>query len=265
MISYSSVNGGVGPHIDNYDVFIIQGLGKRHWRVGAKTELNEFAAHAALKHCAAFDAIIDVELEPGDILYIPVGFPHEGYAIEPSINYSVGFRAPDQNDLLSSFTDHCIDEQDNCVRYHDENMQHREKPGKIEAHELINLHKTMLESCQTPEQLMPWLGKMLSESVHDLDIAVCDEAHSNAQILALFNEGAQFTRLGGLRAIYFEQDADFIYINGTQYDCSEFNKLGHLLCDQDEVGSELIELLSENENALNFFTFLVNSGYWYSI
>ncbi|WP_094752334.1 cupin domain-containing protein [Psychromonas sp. CD1] len=265
MISYSTKNGGVGPHIDNYDVFIIQGLGKRHWRVGAKNKLKEFTAHSALKHCEAFSAILDVELEPGDILYIPVGFPHEGYAIEPSINYSVGFRAPDQNDLLSSFTDHCLDEQETCVRYIDKEMQHREKPGKIERQELTNLHEIMLKSCKTPEQLMPWLGKMLSESVHDLDIAICSVEHSNTQILEQFNEGAQFTRLGGLRAIYFEQDPDFVYINGTQYNCEEFNTLGHQLCDQDEVGSELIELLSENENALIFFTYLVNSGYWYTV
>jgi 50S ribosomal protein L16 3-hydroxylase len=116
MISYSTPEGGVGPHIDNYDVFIIQGLGKRHWRIGDKKEFNEFAAHGALKHCEPFDAIIDVILEPGDILYIPCGFPHEGYATEPAMNYSVGFRAPDQNDLLSSFTDHFAKPRDKLSR-----------------------------------------------------------------------------------------------------------------------------------------------------
>jgi len=127
MISYSTPGGGVGPHIDNYDVFIIQGLGERHWRVGDKQPLKEFAAHNALKHCEAFDAIINVNLEPGDILYIPCGYPHEGYAIEPSINYSVGFRAPDQNDLISSFADYCFDNNYQAERYQDPTMQQREK------------------------------------------------------------------------------------------------------------------------------------------
>ena len=78
MVSFSTPHGGVGPHIDNYDVFITQGQGKRHWRVGDAKPLNEFAAHAALLHCEPFEAIIDVIMEPGDILYIPPGFPHEG-------------------------------------------------------------------------------------------------------------------------------------------------------------------------------------------
>ena len=107
-------------------------------------------------------------MEPGDILYIPCGCPHEGYAIEPSINYSVGFRAPDQNDLLSSFTDYNIDNNEDALRYTDIPMQMRDKPGKIEEAELNKLHQVMLESCKTPAHLIPWLGCMLSEAKHDL-------------------------------------------------------------------------------------------------
>lgn len=264
MISYSSVNGGVGPHIDNYDVFIIQGLGKRHWRVGDKVALQEFAAHGALKHCEAFDAIIDVELEPGDILYIPCGYPHEGYAIEPSMNYSVGFRAPDQNDLLSSFTDYNIDNHENAERYTDRVMQLREKPGQIETQELNELHRVMLANCETPEALIPWFGKMISEAKHELDIAPIDPVHSSEEILNLFEDGAQFTRLGGLRAVYFQQAPESLFINGELFDCTGFKQLGHHLCDQDEIGSEVVELLNEDHSALILFTQLVNMGYWYA-
>ena len=263
MISYSTPNGGVGPHIDNYDVFIIQGLGKRHWRVGDKTAINEFAAHGALKHCEDFTAIIDVELEPGDILYIPCGFPHEGYAIDASMNYSVGFRAPDQNDLLSSFTDYNIDQHENPMRYTDRQMQLREKPGQIESQELNELHRVMLANCQTPDALIPWFGKMISEAKHDLDIAPAEPLHSNNEILNQFEEGAQFTRLGGLRAVYFEQTPHLLFINGMCFNCSECLELGHHLCDQDEIGSEIHELLSENNEAITLFTTLVNLGYWY--
>ncbi|WP_413701464.1 JmjC domain-containing protein [Psychromonas sp. KJ10-10] len=265
MISYSTPKGGVGPHIDNYDVFIIQGLGKRHWRVGAKQSLKEFAAHGALKHCEHFDAIIDVELEPGDILYIPVGFPHEGYAIEPSMNYSVGFRAPDQNDLLSSFADHLIDTNENAERYTDRSMQLREKSGQIETQELEELHRVMLANCATPEQLIPWLGKMLSEAKHDLDLAPPESPHSNEHVIDALNEGAQFIRLGGLRTMYFEQNPSLIFINGEQYDFHECSELGQLLCDQDEVASELLSVINDNPLALDLFTLLINKGYWYTI
>ena len=265
MISYSTVDGGVGPHIDNYDVFIIQGQGKRHWRVGDKVAMLEFSAHDALKHCEEFSAIIDVMLEPGDMLYIPCGYPHEGYAVEPSINYSVGFRAPDQNDLLSSFADYSIDNAKPVPRYNDLNMQVREKPGQIETQELNELHRLMLAECQTPKALIPWFGAMISTAKHDLDIAPIEPAHSTTEVLELFTEGAQFTRLGGLRCVYFEEQPDLLFINGEQFLCEGFTELGHHLCDQDEIGSEIVDLLNDDPNALNLFTQLVNLGYWYAI
>tara|TARA_R110001583_G_scaffold43990_1_gene139708 strand:+ start:6435 stop:7562 length:1128 start_codon:yes stop_codon:yes gene_type:complete len=264
MISYSTPKGGVGPHIDNYDVFIIQGEGKRHWRVGDRQALPEFAAHGALKHCGPFEAAIDIEMEPGDILYIPSGCPHEGYAIEPSLNYSVGFRAPDQNDLLSSFTDYNIDNNENALRYTDIPMQVRERPGCIEESELNKLHQVMLENCQTPEQLMPWFGRMISEAKHDLDIAKPEHPLENEDIIEFLEDGAQFTRLGGLRAVYFEQSPKQVFINGEVYDFSGFTELAQYLCDQDEAASELLELFQDQPEALTLFTRLVNSGYWYA-
>jgi len=264
MISYSTPQGGVGPHIDNYDVFIIQGEGKRHWRVGERQTLPEFAAHGALKHCAAFEAAIDVEMEPGDILYIPSGCPHEGYAVEPSINYSVGFRAPDQNDLLSSFTDYNIDNHENALRYTDIKMQVREKPGQIEDAELNKLHQVMIENCKTPAHLIPWFGRMISEAKHDLDIAQPEDPLENEDILAFLDDGAQFTRLGGLRAVYFERSPKQVFINGEEFDFSGFSELSQYLCDQDETASELMEIFNAKPEALSLFTHLVNLGYWYA-
>jgi 50S ribosomal protein L16 3-hydroxylase len=211
----------------------------------------------------AFAQSLDVELAPGDILYIPCGFPHEGYAIEPSISYSVGFRAPDCHDLLSSHTDYVMDNNDNPVRYRGEAMKVREKPGQIENNELQRLHQLMFEACLMPEELVPWLGKYFSESNNDLDISEPDHSYSRLEIMSELNKGTQFIRLGGLRTIYFECAPECIYINGTKYSCAGFVGLGSHLCDQDEVGSELIALLEDNKDALKLFVQLINLGYWY--
>lgn len=80
MISFSVPGGGVGPHLDQYDVFIIQGTGRRRWRVGEKVPMKQHCPHPDLLEVDPFEGIIDEELEPGDILYIPPGFPHEGYS-----------------------------------------------------------------------------------------------------------------------------------------------------------------------------------------
>ena len=163
---------------------------------------------------------------------------------------------------MSSFTDHLIDNDNDALRYSDIDMQVREKTGQIETQELNELHRVMLESCSTPEKLIPWLGCMLSEAKHDLDIAVPEVLHSEQDILDAFEEGAQFTRLGGLRAVYFEQSPELLFINAEKFSCDGITELGQHLCDQDEVGSEIIEALQDKQ-ALTLFTQLVNLGYWY--
>ena len=79
MVSFSTPGGGVGPHLDQYDVFIIQGEGKRHWRVGMPdSNLQQLCPHPRLLQVSPFVDCIDVITEPGDILYIPPGCPHDG-------------------------------------------------------------------------------------------------------------------------------------------------------------------------------------------
>jgi 50S ribosomal protein L16 3-hydroxylase len=106
---------------------------------------------------------------------------------------------------------------------------------------------------------------MISESRYELDVAKIEQPHSPQEILNLFAEGAQFTRLGGLHAVYFQCSPNLLFINGKQFNCEGFTELGHYLCDQDDVGCEVIELLKEDVQALNLFTKLVNNGYWYAI
>ena len=263
MISYSTPQGGVGPHIDQYDVFIIQGKGRRHWRVGDKLLLNEFAAHAALKHCEPFDAIIDVVLEPGDILYIPCGFPHEGYAVDASLNYSVGFRAPDQNELLSGIADFLIDSDEQPKRYQDNSLIASEQPGEIKTQELNALHKLMFEKFKQPAALIPWFGKMITEAKHDLDIAEERDELSLDELLVELKEGSVFRRLGGLRAVYFEEALDDFFVNGEHFLCKNFSNVARLLCDHDETNAEFNQQILDNAEALELFVQLINKGYWY--
>jgi 50S ribosomal protein L16 3-hydroxylase len=140
MISFSVPGGGVGPHIDQYDVFIIQGMGSRRWRVGDKLPMRQFCPHPALLHVDPFPPIIDEDLQPGDILYIPPGFPHDGVTHETALNYSVGFRGPNGRDLISSFADYVLENDLGGEHYSDPDLTCREHPGRVEEYELERLH-----------------------------------------------------------------------------------------------------------------------------
>ncbi|MEM9103315.1 MAG: cupin domain-containing protein [Pseudomonadota bacterium] len=120
MVSYASDGGGVGPHIDQYDVFLIQGSGKRHWRVGDKSQqLKEIFVDDALKQVSSFEATIDVITEPGDLLYIPPNVAHHGTAIDSCMTFSVGFRAPNLQELLPHYTENLLASLEKSARYTD--------------------------------------------------------------------------------------------------------------------------------------------------
>ncbi len=121
MVSYATKDGGVGPHVDQYDVFLVQGMGKRRWRVGSvNTPCKDFYPHPLLKQVTPFEPTIDATLESGDILYIPPGAPHDGVAISPCLTYSIGFRAPSEQMILERLLEQLIqNDESTSPRYKD--------------------------------------------------------------------------------------------------------------------------------------------------
>ncbi len=110
MVSWASDGGGVGPHFDSYDVFLVQAQGQRRWRYGAQKDLS-LQPGMPLKILASFKPRWDVVLNPGDMLYLPPRFAHEGTAVGECMTYSVGFRAPALaelgRDVLQRISEQC--------------------------------------------------------------------------------------------------------------------------------------------------------------
>ncbi|MBQ4799684.1 cupin domain-containing protein [Pseudoalteromonas sp. MMG006] len=268
MVSYSTPKGGVGPHLDQYDVFIIQGEGKRHWRVGLPDPtLKQFAQNKKLLQVEPFEAVIDCILEPGDILYIPPGCPHEGYAVENALNYSVGFRAPNQQDLLSSFADHIIDIESGQKRYTDHNLTLRESKGELTNLEVDKVKTLMGALLENDELFKQWLGNTLSQAKHEMDLAPLeDEVSSDETTHLLNNESNVFERLGGVRAIYqILESTVLLSVNGENYELptSDINAV-KLLTDSSYFNSEDLMAHQPSLEFIKTFTTLVNEGIWYN-
>jgi len=102
MVSYAVTGGGVGPHFDSYDVFLLQGPGKRRWGIGKQHDAV-LVPGAPLKILRRFDPEYEWLLEPGDMLYLPPGWAHDGVALEPCFTYSIGFRAPSRGEIAGEF------------------------------------------------------------------------------------------------------------------------------------------------------------------
>jgi 50S ribosomal protein L16 3-hydroxylase len=102
MVSYAVTGGGVGPHFDSYDVFLLQGPGRRRWRISRQRD-KTLVPGAPLKILRDFRPQEEWLLEPGDMLYLPPGWAHEGVALEPCFTYSIGFRAPSHEEIAREF------------------------------------------------------------------------------------------------------------------------------------------------------------------
>lgn len=267
MISYSTPGGGVGPHLDQYDVFIIQGEGKRHWRVGMPdSNLKQFAQNKSLLQVEQFPAVIDCILEPGDILYIPPGCPHEGYAVENAINYSVGFRAPNQQDLLSSFADYVIDKEAGSTRYSDPLLETRESKGLLSTTEATEVKQLLSALLQDDSLFKSWLGQTTSEPKHEMDLMPPEDLYTTEQVAQLIDDSDEiFERLGGTRAIYQSTDNEIILsVNGQNFLLPKTDlAVVKLLTDDVSVTAEQIK---SSKNSLKFtqsFTTLLNEGIWF--
>ena len=139
MVSFAPAGASVGAHVDQYDVFIVQGSGTRLWRLGAEVPAKPGPVRATgdLRLLADFRPDHEWLLQPGDALYIPMGVPHHGITERPGLSYSVGFRPPDRNRLLAFLGHPGQDEADVFFR----EVCHRSLPGEIGAELLAGLRR----------------------------------------------------------------------------------------------------------------------------
>ncbi|MCO7260456.1 ribosomal protein uL16 3-hydroxylase [Dickeya zeae] len=259
MISFSVPGGGVGPHIDQYDVFIIQGMGRRRWRVGDKLPMRQFCPHPALLHVDPFTSIIEEELEPGDILYIPPGFPHDGFTFETTLNYSVGFRGPNGRDLISSFADYALEHDLGSEHYSDPDLTCREHPGRVEEYELDRLRTMMIEVINQPEAFKQWFGRFASTPRHELDIAPAEPPYAPDEIADALQAGEVLTRLNGLRVLHI---GNHFFINSEELD-TVAPDAADALCRYTTIGKKELGDALQNPAFVAELTGLINQGYWF--
>lgn len=263
MVCYSAPQGGVGPHIDQYDVFIVQGSGKRHWRVGSKDEgqYQESIQAGALRQITGFDAIIDQVLMPGDILYIPPGFPHEGDTLEPSMSYSVGFRSPKERELLSHFADYMIANDQGDKHLHNPDMKPQTKYGEIQTRDLDKMTAMLRSALQSDSDIHHSIGALLSQSRHQLDIIEPDTPVTAIEIQSHLKDLGLLRKVSGLKALYLQNTASCVYINGETYH-AESEHLVNLLCNQAQISYQDIQgKLAQAD--IELLVSLVNAGLWY--
>jgi len=164
MVSYATDGGGVGAHVDNYDVFLVQGRGRRRWRISDDPSApKDFRPDADLKLLRSFAPTHAWILEPGDALYLPPGVPHEGTALGECMTFSVGMRAPSRSELLFDFAEFIAEPLREEQRYTDADLAPAADVGEIDGAALARVRAALPQfAAIDPTTLRHWFGAFIT-------------------------------------------------------------------------------------------------------
>ena len=217
MVSYAPNGGGVGPHFDSYDVFLLQGQGKRIWRISEQTDLS-LVEGAPLRILQNFNTAQEWLVEPGDLLYLPPHLAHWGIAVSDNgvdcMTYSIGFRAPKNQELATEFLGFMADQlnQDKIILegiYQDADLTLQDHPAEIGKEMIAKVSANLQKIKWSDELVSEFLGSYLSEPKVD----VIFEAHKKIPLSSFTEKLAKNGIVLELKSqmLFF---ADNFYING---------------------------------------------------
>jgi 50S ribosomal protein L16 3-hydroxylase len=216
MVSFAAPGGSVGPHFDQYDVFLLQGEGRRHWQIGehchADSPLLPNSELSLLQH---FDAQQDWILEPGDMLYLPPGVAHWGIALDPCTTFSIGFRAPSHADIISNYCDHILQSMNADQRYSDPGLALQANPGLINKDVAAQL-ADIVAPLFSHERLLDWFGHYMTQPKYAGDEQLTNWSHQEGAVTPIPPVPLRLDSAS--RCAYrMEQDQTLLYVDGKLY------------------------------------------------
>lgn len=261
MISFAAPGGSVGPHFDNYDVFLLQGQGKRNWKIGqmCNTE-SPLLQHADLRILAEFEESAEWVLEPGDMLYLPPRLAHYGIAEDDCMTYSVGFRAPSAAEVLTHFTDFLSQYLSDEERYTDADAQPVSDPHQIQADALDRLKSLLAEHMSDERMLLTWFGQFMTEPRYPELVA--GEELEEHDFIGSLEDGAILVRNPSARLAWSEVDDDLLLFASGQsrYLPGKLRELLKLICAADALHLENLTPWLADEDGRDLLCELVKQG-----
>ncbi|MDF0732375.1 cupin domain-containing protein [Pseudomonas entomophila] len=261
MISFAAPGGSVGPHFDNYDVFLLQGHGQRNWKIGQVCDSDSpLLEHADLRILADFEQSEEWTLEPGDMLYLPPRLAHYGVAVDDCLTYSVGFRAPSAAEVLTHFTDFLSQFLPDEERYSDADAQPVSDPHQIQHDALDRLKALLTEHMGDERLLLTWFGQFMTEPRYPEQVS--GEELSEEDLVDSLEQGAILIRNPSARMAWSEVDDNLLLFASGQSRLlsGHLRDLLKLICAADALHIENLAQWLEDEEALTLVCQLVKQG-----
>lgn len=268
MISFAAVGGGVGPHYDNYDVFLLQGRGRRRWEIGGLCDAaTPLRPHPDLRILQTFDATEGWDCEPGDLLYLPPRLAHDGVALDSAcMTISVGFRAPGVADMINDYSLTVSDRIPDEDRYADPDLAPQDNPGEITPAAVARVRELILSRLDDTDSLGAWFGKYVTEPKREDILDPPDEPVGADGVRRSLAEGADLRRNEGSRFAFQERRGGGLrlFVDGEGYLCAgAAADLGRLLCAEVVLPAERLKPMLTDAHALALLGELVDRGSLY--
>lgn len=260
MVSYAEDGGSVGAHVDQYDVFLIQGMGRRRWQIDERPRSPKaFRDDVELKLLCEFTPSHDWILEPGDMLYLPPGIPHHGVAEGPCLTYSVGMRAPALAEMISDFAGHMAEHMHEDLRYADPGIAAARLAGEIDDQAIARV-ADHLKSAMTfnPPLLREWWGSFVTRYRMAHEIQPRPKPMGQAQFVKQIEAGGSLVLNPWTRLAWSKQGRGAIlFVAGESLACPR--PLATRLCQRQPF--EPTDLLALDTEGLELLRALFNAGH----
>ncbi|MGB3393085.1 MAG: cupin domain-containing protein [Stenotrophomonas sp.] len=201
MISFAATGGGVGAHVDQYDVFLLQAHGQRNWKIDASESTKGkrpplgFRDDVELKLLKKFKPTHDWVLEPGDMLYLPPNVPHDGVAVNPCLTFSFGMRAPSSAELISDWLDDLVADADEAIRFQDPDLKLPADPNEIDEAAMKRVVAALNAlRMNDPDRLGNWFGRFITTYRAAGDILPSQSPPAPEEMEAALAEGGLLER-----------------------------------------------------------------------
>ena len=261
MISFAAPGGSVGPHFDNYDVFLLQAEGQRRWKIGQMCDADsKLLQHTDLRILADFEQTDEWVLEPGDMLYLPPRLAHYGIAEDDCMTYSVGFRAPSAAEVLTHFTDFLAQFLPDEERYSDAGMAPSSDPHQIQQDALDRLKTLLTEHMSDERLLLTWFGQFMTEPRYPE--LVNGPEIEEADFLGALEDGAVLVRNPSARLAWSEVDVGLVLFASGQSRLlpAHLKELLRLVCAAEALHGENLAHWLADEDGRTLVRELVQQG-----
>ena len=219
MISYATDGGSVGPHVDAYDVFLLQAKGLRRWDISSAPHADNDTPGLELKQVKGFRPEESWLLMPGDMLYLPPGVAHHGVACGECMTFSIGFRAPSKAEMLEDFAGLLVGQSDRQLHYSDPDLLPTAHPGELSAAARARA-RAMLRSRLQPadESLDIWFGRYITETKPWLKPQPLARRCSLTALKVRLAKGRGLRWHPAVRVAWFQaRRGCHLFVNGTHY------------------------------------------------